>query len=102
MLRLECGELWKRLCHRWILAASQLRKYDAKVKRTHISDGCTVGFGATVMGGAVIERETTLLPLSLVLKEMADLVRYLRGQSRRACKRIGAFLRPLCIRDCRK
>jgi non-ribosomal peptide synthetase-like protein len=41
-----------------------------KVKRTHISDGCTVGFGATVMGGAVIERDTTLSPLSLVLKEM--------------------------------
>ena len=42
-----------------------------KVKRAQISDGCTVGFGATVMGGAVIERDTTLLPLSLVLKEMA-------------------------------
>jgi len=41
-----------------------------KVKRTHIRDGCTVAFGATVMGGAVIERDTTLLPLSLVLKEM--------------------------------
>ena len=41
-----------------------------KVKRTHIQDGCTVGFGATVMGGAVVERDTTLLPLSLVLKEM--------------------------------
>jgi hypothetical protein len=41
-----------------------------KVKRTHIHDGCTVAFGATVMGGAVIERDTTLLPLSLVLKEM--------------------------------
>ncbi len=41
-----------------------------KVKRTHIQDGCTVGFGATVLGGAVIERDTTLLPLSLVLKEM--------------------------------
>jgi carbonic anhydrase/acetyltransferase-like protein (isoleucine patch superfamily) len=40
------------------------------VKRTHIQDGCTVAFGATVMGGAVIERDTTLLPLSLVLKEM--------------------------------
>ncbi|MGB8303483.1 MAG: hypothetical protein WCE36_06300, partial [Pseudolabrys sp.] len=40
------------------------------VKRTHIRDGCTVAFGATVMGGAVIERDTTLLPLSLVLKEM--------------------------------
>src|SRR6476619_4563151 len=41
-----------------------------KVKRTHIQDGCTVAFGATVMGGAVIERDTTFLPLSLVLKEM--------------------------------
>ena len=41
-----------------------------KVKRTHIQDGSTVNFGATVMGGAVIERDTTLLPLSLVLKEM--------------------------------
>ena len=41
-----------------------------KVKRTRIHDGCTVAFGATVMGGAVIERDTTLLPLSLVLKEM--------------------------------
>ena len=41
-----------------------------KVKRTHIHDGCTVAFGATVMGGAVVERDTTLLPLSLVLKEM--------------------------------
>ena len=41
-----------------------------KVKRTHIQDRCTVAFGATVMGGAVIERDTTLLPLSLVLKEM--------------------------------
>ena len=37
-----------------------------KVKRTHVHDGCTVAFGATVMGGAVIERDTTLLPLSLV------------------------------------
>jgi carbonic anhydrase/acetyltransferase-like protein (isoleucine patch superfamily) len=41
-----------------------------KVKRTRIQDGCTVAFGATVMGGAVIERDTTILPLSLVLKEM--------------------------------
>jgi hypothetical protein len=41
-----------------------------KVKRTHIKDGCAVNVGATVMGGAVIERDTTLLPLSLVLKEM--------------------------------
>jgi non-ribosomal peptide synthetase-like protein len=41
-----------------------------KVKRTCVQDGCAVSFGATVMGGAVIERDTTLLPLSLVLKEM--------------------------------
>ena len=41
-----------------------------KVKRTHIEDGCSVTFGATVMGGALIERNTTLLPLSLVLKEV--------------------------------
>ncbi|NOY00570.1 MAG: hypothetical protein GXP30_12665 [Verrucomicrobia bacterium] len=41
-----------------------------KVKRTEIRDGTTVNFGATVMGGAVIEPETTLLPMSLVLKEM--------------------------------
>jgi non-ribosomal peptide synthetase-like protein len=41
-----------------------------KVKRTHIQDGCAVGFGATVMGGAVIQQDTTLLPLSMVLKEM--------------------------------
>ena len=42
-----------------------------KVKRTHIHDGCTVAFGTTVMGGATIERDTTLLPLSMVLKEMS-------------------------------
>ena len=41
-----------------------------KVKLTDIQDGSTVNFGATVMGGAVIEPETTLAPLSLVLKEM--------------------------------
>jgi hypothetical protein len=41
-----------------------------KVKRTHIADGCTVAFGATLMGGAVLERDTTLSPLSMVLKEM--------------------------------
>jgi non-ribosomal peptide synthetase-like protein len=41
-----------------------------KVKRTRIEDRCAVSFGATVMGGAVIEQDTTLLPLSLVLKEM--------------------------------
>jgi len=41
-----------------------------KVKRTHIRDGCTVTFGACVMGGAVIGRDTTIMPLALVLKEM--------------------------------
>jgi non-ribosomal peptide synthetase-like protein len=41
-----------------------------KVKRTEIRDGSVVNFGATVMGGALIEPETTLLPLSMVLKEM--------------------------------
>lgn len=44
-----------------------------KVKRTDIHDGCTVAFGATVMGGALIEQDSTLLPLSLVLKEMTML-----------------------------
>ena len=41
-----------------------------KVKRAHIQDGSTVNFGATVMGGAVIEPKSNVLPLSLVLKEM--------------------------------
>jgi hypothetical protein len=41
-----------------------------KVKLTDIQDGSAVNFGATVMGGAIIEPETTLLPLSMVLKEM--------------------------------
>jgi non-ribosomal peptide synthetase-like protein len=41
-----------------------------KVKLTEIQDGSSINFGATVMGGVVIEPETTLLPLSLVLKEM--------------------------------
>jgi hypothetical protein len=40
------------------------------VKQTHIQDGSAVNVGATVMGGAFIEPETTLLPLSMVLKEM--------------------------------
>jgi non-ribosomal peptide synthetase-like protein len=41
-----------------------------KVKRTRIEEGTAVSFGATVMGGARIERHSTLLPLSLVLKEV--------------------------------
>jgi non-ribosomal peptide synthetase-like protein len=50
-----------------------------KVKRTHILDGCAVNFGATVMSGAVIERDTTLLPLSMVLKEMTMLTATYEG-----------------------
>jgi hypothetical protein len=42
-----------------------------KVQRTRIEDGCAVAFAATVMGGAVIARDTALLPLSLVLKAMS-------------------------------
>ena len=41
-----------------------------KIKRTVIHDGSAINFGATVMGGAVIEKDTTLSPLSMVLKEM--------------------------------
>ena len=41
-----------------------------RVKRTRILDRCAVNFGATVMGGAVMEQDTTLAPLALVLKEM--------------------------------
>ena len=41
-----------------------------KLKMTDIQDGSTVNFGATVMGGAIIEPETNLEPLCLVLKEM--------------------------------
>jgi len=40
------------------------------VKRARIDDGAVVNIGATVMGGAVIDAGTTLLPLGLVLKEM--------------------------------
>jgi hypothetical protein len=40
------------------------------VKQTHIQDGCAIPSSSTVMGGVVIERDTTLLPLSLVLKDM--------------------------------
>jgi len=41
-----------------------------KVKRTEVRDGCAINFGSTIMGGAVIEPAATVLPLSLVLKEM--------------------------------
>ena len=41
-----------------------------KVKRAEIKDGSVVNVGATIMSGAMIEPEATILPLSLVLKEM--------------------------------
>ena len=63
-----------------------------KVKRTHIQDGCTVSFGATVMGGARIERDTTLLPLSLVLKEMTMLTDTYEGSPAEPAS--GSSLRP--------
>jgi non-ribosomal peptide synthetase-like protein len=50
-----------------------------KAKRAHIRDGSVINVGATVMGGAVIERDTTLLPLSMVLKEMKMLTGVYEG-----------------------
>jgi non-ribosomal peptide synthetase-like protein len=41
-----------------------------QVKRAEIRSGSSVNFGATLMGGATVEPETTILPLSLVLKGM--------------------------------
>jgi carbonic anhydrase/acetyltransferase-like protein (isoleucine patch superfamily) len=41
-----------------------------KTKRTDIGNGSTINFGATVMSGAVLEPNTTVLPLAMVLKEM--------------------------------
>ena len=71
VLRLERGELRQRLRYRWRPAVSQLREHDAEGEANATSrTAAPSAFGATVMGGAVIERDTTLLPLSLVLKEM--------------------------------
>jgi carbonic anhydrase/acetyltransferase-like protein (isoleucine patch superfamily) len=53
-----------------VLQFHTLENMMLKTKRTEIQDGSTVNLGATVMGGAVIGPTTTLLPLSLVLKEM--------------------------------
>jgi carbonic anhydrase/acetyltransferase-like protein (isoleucine patch superfamily) len=64
------------------------------VKRTHIQDGSTVAFGATVMGGAVIERNTTLLPLSLVLKEMNMVTATYEGSP---AEPVTALLPPLSL-----
>ena len=44
-----------------------------------VSASCTIAFGATVMGGATIGRDTTLLPLSLILKEMSLLTATYEG-----------------------
>jgi non-ribosomal peptide synthetase-like protein len=53
-----------------LLQLHTLENMTLKVKRTEIQNGSTVNFGATLMGGAVMETATTLLPLSMVLKEM--------------------------------
>jgi carbonic anhydrase/acetyltransferase-like protein (isoleucine patch superfamily) len=53
-----------------VLQFHTLENMTLKVKRAVIQDGSSINFGATVMGGAVIGSDTTLLPLSLVLKEM--------------------------------
>jgi hypothetical protein len=53
-----------------ILQFHSLVNLTLAVKRTRIDDGAVVNTGATVMGGAVIDAGTTLLPLALVLKEM--------------------------------
>jgi hypothetical protein len=53
-----------------VLQFHTLENMMLKVKLTDIQDDSAVNFGATVMGGVMIENETTLLPLSLVLKEM--------------------------------
>jgi hypothetical protein len=41
-----------------------------QVKETRIGDGATIATGATVMKGAILDRDVTLRPLSMVLKEM--------------------------------
>ena len=41
-----------------------------KVKLTQIQYGSAIKFGTIVIGGAVIEPETTLLPLNMGLEQM--------------------------------
>ena len=41
-----------------------------QVKETRIGNGATIATGATVMKGAILDRDVTLRPLSMVLKEM--------------------------------
>jgi hypothetical protein len=69
-----------------------------KVKRTHIRDGCAVSFGATVMGGALIERDTTLLPLSMVLKEMNLLTGTYEGSPAQPVSGAALFPPPIALR----
>jgi hypothetical protein len=61
-----------------------------KVKRSRVGDGCAVNLGATVMGGALIGRESTLLPLSLVLKEMTLLTGSYEGSPAEPASATGA------------
>jgi non-ribosomal peptide synthetase-like protein len=65
-----------------------------KVKRTHIEDGCAVNTGATLMGGAVVESNTTLYPLSLVLKEMHLATGTYEGSPAQPAVSIDKGLRP--------
>jgi len=53
-----------------LLQYHTLENMRLKVKRTDIHDGSVINFGATVMGGASVGPETTIMPLGLVLKEM--------------------------------
>jgi carbonic anhydrase/acetyltransferase-like protein (isoleucine patch superfamily) len=73
-----------------LLQLHTLENMMLKVKRTRIQDGCTVNAGATVMGGAVIGRDTTLLPLSLVGKEMNMLTATYGGNPAEAAARARA------------
>jgi carbonic anhydrase/acetyltransferase-like protein (isoleucine patch superfamily) len=41
-----------------------------QVKETRIGNGSTIALGATVLKGAILDRNVTLRPLSMVLKEM--------------------------------
>ncbi|MGI9401472.1 MAG: hypothetical protein ACR2O0_09475, partial [Rhizobiaceae bacterium] len=43
---------------------------ELKIKLTEIQPGCSLNFGTTVMGGAVIGKDVTVLPLTLITKEM--------------------------------
>ncbi len=53
-----------------MLQYHSLENMTLTVKETRIGDGAAINSGATLMGGAMIDPGTTMLPLSLVLKEM--------------------------------